>query len=218
MRALTAVALACGLVALAPQAMAQRPVALVEDVSNGVKGVDVLDYVTEGQTIALGAGQKVVLSYLGSCRRETVTGGTLTVGAQQSQVNGGQVSSEAFQFDRAALRLAAAQAGQSGAAAIRVAPPAIPGVLPNPELTIRSIMPVLKLSSPVAVTIERMDKQGAPMQVAAGERVIDLSKRNLKLEKGGLYRIVAGEKTLVVKVHNDARGEPGAVADRLVIL
>jgi hypothetical protein len=79
-------------------------------------------------------------------------------------------------------------------------------------------MPVLKLSSPVAVTIERMDKQGAPMQVAAGERVIDLSKRNLKLEKGGLYRIVAGEKTLVVKVHNDARGEPGAVADRLVIL
>jgi hypothetical protein len=218
MRALTAVAFVCGLTAFLPQAIAQRPVALVEDVSDGVKGVDILDYVAEGQTITLAAGQKIVLSYLGSCRRETVTGGTLTVGPQQSQVKDGQVSSEAFQCDRGALRLAAAQAGQSGAAAIRVAPPAIPGVLPNPELTIRSIVPVIKLSQPTAITIERMDKPGAPVQVAAGDRVIDLSKRNIKLEKGGLYRIIAGDKRLVVKVHNDARGEPGAVADRLVIL
>jgi hypothetical protein len=105
----------------AAPAMAQQTAALVEDVSAGVAGVEALDYVSAGQTITLGAGRTLVLSYLGSCRRETIKGGTVVVGPTQSTVTDGQVETQTMKCDRAALRLASAQASQSGAAAIRVA-------------------------------------------------------------------------------------------------
>jgi hypothetical protein len=216
MRGLTAFAVALGVATFASQADAQRPVALVEDVSAGVQGVELLDYVTQGQEIRLGSGQSITLSYLGSCRRETISGGTVRIGAQSSEVAGGSVETEQMQCDRQALRLAAAQAGQSGATAIRVQPPAIPGVLPNPELTIRSVSPLLKVNAPGAVTFERLDRQSQPITVQVSGRVLDLGTAGTRLEAGGLYRVKQGDKALVVKVADNARTTPGPIGDRLI--
>ena len=201
----------------AAPAMAQQTAALVEDVSAGVAGVEALDYVSAGQTITLGAGRTLVLSYLGSGRRETLKGGTVVVGPTQSTVTDGQVETQTMKCDRAALRLASAQASQSGAAAIRVAPPAIPGMLPRPEITVHSVSPVIRMKEPAAVQIVRMDRDGqAPVSVPASARVVDLAKAGVKLDKGGLYRFSQGERTLVVKIDDTARADAGPLGDRII--
>src|SRR6202022_4728846 len=54
--------------------------------------VQVMDYVDAGQTIRLGPHDSIVLSYLHSCVRETITGGTVTVGVEQSEVQAGKAT------------------------------------------------------------------------------------------------------------------------------
>src|SRR6202047_239065 len=64
--------------------------ALVENVTGRSAQVQVMDYVDAGQTIRLGPHDSIVLSYLHSCVRETITGGTGTGGGEQSDVQGGK--------------------------------------------------------------------------------------------------------------------------------
>jgi hypothetical protein len=70
--------------ALILSASAQSPAAVVEDLAGSVPGVQFMDYVEPGQIIRLGAHDRIVLGYLKSCWRETISGGTVTVGNEQS--------------------------------------------------------------------------------------------------------------------------------------
>src|SRR5580692_4829199 len=79
-----------GLVCMAA-ALAGEPVAIVEDVSGKMSGVEFMEYVESGKVIKLGPHDQMVLDYLKSCWRETITGGTVTVGNEQSQVQLGSV-------------------------------------------------------------------------------------------------------------------------------
>jgi hypothetical protein len=64
-------------------------VALVE--SSNSASVALMDYVQAGQIIRLGPHETIVLSYMSSCLRETITGGTVTVGTDRSDVRFGSV-------------------------------------------------------------------------------------------------------------------------------
>jgi hypothetical protein len=66
--------------------------ALVESVTGHTGAVEVMDYLDAGQTIRLGVHDTIVLSYLHSCVRETITGGTVTIGTEQSEVQAGKVT------------------------------------------------------------------------------------------------------------------------------
>jgi hypothetical protein len=66
-------------------------VALVESVNRGSPGVEFMDYVQAGQVIRLGPHETIVLSYMSSCVRETITGGIVTVGTDWSEVQSGEV-------------------------------------------------------------------------------------------------------------------------------
>jgi hypothetical protein len=66
-------------------------VALVESASGNSLSVESMDYVRVGQIIRLGRHGTIVLTYLGSCLRETITGGTVTVGTDWSEVQSGDV-------------------------------------------------------------------------------------------------------------------------------
>ena len=69
-------------------AKAEPPAALVEDIQGKVTGAEFMDYVVPGQVIKIGTSGSVVLSYLKSCRRETISGiGTVIVGADESKVH-----------------------------------------------------------------------------------------------------------------------------------
>jgi hypothetical protein len=78
-----------GLVAAAAEG--GPPVAVVEDVRGAAISVGLMDYVAAGQVIKLGAKDSIVLGYLSSCWRETITGGTIVVGEEKSAVSEGKV-------------------------------------------------------------------------------------------------------------------------------
>jgi len=77
--------------ALAGGASADQIGALVESLTSKLSDVAVMDYVHAGQVIRLDPDQTIVLSYGASCVRETITGGTVIIGTQQSEVKSGEV-------------------------------------------------------------------------------------------------------------------------------
>ena len=96
------------------------PTALVEDVKSAAVDVEFMDYVGLGQVIKLGSGDVLVLSYLKSCEYETITGGTVTVGAKRSAVQGGQVLRKKVTCNGGKMQLAPQQASQDAATAFRL--------------------------------------------------------------------------------------------------
>jgi hypothetical protein len=91
-RAITAALATAEVLVLARPALAQAPVALVEEVRGHPADVEFMDYVRASKVIRLGPRESIVLSYLASGWRETITGGTVTVGTEQSDVQGGKVA------------------------------------------------------------------------------------------------------------------------------
>lgn len=95
---------------------AAEPAALVEAVSGSEPAFQVMDYVEAGTTIGLGSAGRVVLSYLRTCRVETITGGRVTVGTGASNVEGGRV--EVAEAPCQASQLEVAQGRQEAAGAV----------------------------------------------------------------------------------------------------
>jgi hypothetical protein len=71
------------------------PAGLVESVVTQSASTNVMSYVETGKTFRLGPQDTMVLSYPDACLRETITGGTVTIGIDQSEVQGGQVARKA---------------------------------------------------------------------------------------------------------------------------
>ena len=118
-------------------ASAQSPAAVVEEIQGSVPGVAFMDYVDPGQVIRLGAHDRIVLGYLQSCWRETINGGTVTVGAEQSEVAGGEVARAKVACEGGKMMLSAELAGKSGAMVFRQAPkPQAVAAVPHPEFTL----------------------------------------------------------------------------------
>ena len=89
-----------GVVGFAGLAAAQAPVAVVEDVQGKVTGAEFMDYVAPGAVIKIGPAGKVVLGYMKSCWRETITGvGTVIVGADESMVHLSEIKAGKVQCD-----------------------------------------------------------------------------------------------------------------------
>ena len=117
----TAAAVLAGMAQVSAREAAPKvPTALVEDVKSTTAGVEFMDYVGSGQIIKLGPHDTLVLSYLQSCEQETITGGTVIVGAARSAVQGGQVARSKSPCDGGNIRLSAAEASKSAASAFRV--------------------------------------------------------------------------------------------------
>jgi hypothetical protein len=77
-----------GALAVIPAA-AGEPVALLERITSYYQRSELMSYAYVGQVIRLSPDQTMELSY--SCTRETITGGTITIGTEQSEVQSGQV-------------------------------------------------------------------------------------------------------------------------------
>lgn len=97
-------------------------VALVESIDNAA-GADVafLDTVQAGRVIELDDRGVLVLSYFGSCVRETITGGRVVVGEASSSVSGGELTSEIVDC-QGATPVITAELSEAGTAVKRVTP------------------------------------------------------------------------------------------------
>ncbi|PWC34590.1 hypothetical protein [Azospirillum sp. TSO35-2] len=199
---------------------ASAPTALVEDVSDGVGGVQPMDYLSAGRSVVLKAGQTLTLSYLESCVNETITGGTVTVGARESTVEGGQTARHTLPCDGGQLLLAANEAGKAGVTVFRSAPIALPGTpapQPKPDLTLFKTHPVLVLTAPGPVTIDRLDVSGIALNtINVPGTTLDTARQGPALEPGGLYKVTDGKRSFVVKVDPKATGDGGPALGRLI--
>lgn len=199
---------------LATAVAAQAPVALVEDVQGSPIGVEFMDYLTQGKIIRLGPSDTIVLGYLKSCWRETITGGTLTVGAEQSETNDGKVIRAKVDCDGGKMQLASQQADKSGAMVFRDKPKSSQkAAAEKPELTLYGLSPVVDIKGGGTVLVERIDQPGERYEVAiGGDQMLrgafyDFAKVNRTLTAGGTYQASVGTQRIVFKV--DQHAQPG---------
>jgi hypothetical protein len=187
--------------------VAAEPVAIVEEVSSPGAGIQFMDFVDKGQVIRLGAKDELILGYLPSCLRETITGGTVTIGPQKSTVSGGKVTRERVECDGGNMQLTEAQTKKS---AVMVFRKAMSSGIPEPAYTIYGTAPVV-LVPPGAteIVIERLDMPADVLRFETSGRIVDLAKLGKTLKPRGLYRARSGNKNVVIKV--DAYARPGAV-------
>lgn len=203
-------------------ALAQNrsPVALVEEVAGRVSGIAEMDYMSSGKVIRLAPQDRLVLSYLASCQRETITGGVVTVGTERSDVQNGNVRRETITCDSGRLRLSPQQAARSGVMVFRGTP--APATV-QAEITIYALSPMVDGIGAGPLVIQRMDKAADQIAVNVTPAILrkqaaDLAKAGVRLEAGGVYTLKAGERQIVFKVAPDARDGGGPVLGRLLRL
>lgn len=197
------------------------PVAVVEEVRGKAGGLEFMDYVEAGRVIKLGAKDTIVLGYLKSCLRETITGGTVVVGAEQSKVHLGQIDSIKVECD-ATAQLSERQATESAATVFRGMGPNNTGPNkttgaggePPRALVLFGRSPVFELKAPATLTLERLDKAGEKQTIAVTQKMLlrgrfyDMARSDKSLAAGGSYVATLGPRKVAFKVSADAK--PGA--------
>jgi hypothetical protein len=196
-------------------AAAQAPVAVVEQIHGRPLSVELMDYVMPGQVIRLFAGESIVLGYVTSCWRESIAGGIIVVGTEQSEVRDGKIERTKVACDAGKIKLMRQQSAMR-AAGTRV-PPARPpganGVREEPALTIYGLSPVVELRVGGTMVIERIDKPGERHEIQmASEQLVrssfyDFADHDKTLAAGGIYRAHIETRQIVFKV--DPAAQPG---------
>jgi hypothetical protein len=194
-------------------ASAQAPLALVEEV-RGNPGVEFMDYVRPGTTIKLGPRDTIVLGYLASCWRETISSGTVTVGTEQSDVQGGKFTRVKAPCNGGRIDLTAKQANQSAGTTLRAPDDdqqVVYGLSPFFEATGRAALLVVSVDKPTEhFTAVLTRKPGSQLSY------YDFAGANIALRAGKTYRASIGARQIVFKV--DANAKPGRlpIISRLV--
>jgi hypothetical protein len=210
---LLAASAVAGFSGLTAPASAQAPVAVVEEVKGKPAGIEFMDYVTPGKVIKLGPKDTIVLGYMKSCWRETITGGTVVIGAEQSLVHLSEVERAKVDCDGANRRLTNQETHESAAAVFRNMTPAQQAITP-PPLTIYGLSPIVEVEGGGKLVIERLDKQGERHDVTVHSksllhgRFYDFAQTKKALTPGGTYAASFGGHEIVFKV--DPAAKPGA--------
>lgn len=197
--------LAAAGLAPAPQAVAQSLSAIVESVTPARDDIRTLDLLAAGTVIELQAGDKLVLGYLVSCTREVITGGKVTIGADESQVEGGQVERNKISCDGTVDADSAAGSNEAAVVAIRSLGTGAAGDL----RVVPSLQPVFLLAegempSDPSLVIQRLDRAESPLRVSLFGRALDLKVTGMKLTPGGIYSATCGERTIAFKIAENA--------------
>jgi hypothetical protein len=210
--------------AVATQASAHAPApmiptALVEDVKTATADIEFMDYVGNGQVIKLEPGDVLVLSYLKSCEHETITGGTVIVGAEHSDVRDGQIVRAKVPCDGGKMRLSSQQASKSAATAFRLQSADI-----QPDLFART--PVVQLPKVLAsqdrtLLIERIDRRGERHEIKIDDAIAaagfyDLAKSNVSLTRGAVYNASIGSHKMMFQIDAKATSGPAPIVSRLL--
>jgi hypothetical protein len=197
-------------------AASSSPVALIENVKGSPAGIQVMDYVESGQVIRLGSDDSIVLSYLKSCWRETITGGTVTVGTEKSEVVNGRVERSRVDCQGSKMQPAPALANTSGAMIFRGEPRL------RPQVTLYGLSPVIEVNSGGTLVIERIDRPEERREISFSRqqlmhnKFLDLAKSGVVLTAGGIYRAVAGNEEIVFNVDPKAQTASTPIVSRLI--
>jgi hypothetical protein len=194
------------------------PTALVEDVKSTTADIEFMDYVGNSQVIKLEPRDSLVLSYLKSCEHETITGGTVVIGLERSDVRDGHIVRTKVPCD-GKLGLSAQQASKSAASAFRVQSAEV-----HPKLYGRT--PVVRLPKVLAsedriLVIERTDRPGERHELQIDDTIAaagfyDLAKAKVSLAPGGVYDASIGGSKITFSIDAKAKSGPALVVSRLL--
>jgi hypothetical protein len=207
------IAACLGLLALASPAAADSPVAVVEDVQGKVTGAEFMDYVTPKAVIKIGDGGSVILSYLKSCRRETISGaGTVVVGTEESAVHLAEVKAEKTNCDPNQANVTTRESSGVAATVLRSVDSS-KAAAPEPQLTLYGASPLVEAKGRGKLVIRRLDVPGERQEISLGGtqlkgRFVDFASENVALVPGGLYTATFKSSHIVFLV--DAQAKPGA--------
>ena len=210
-----------GSICFTAQAAAQAPVAVVEEVQGPVTGAEFMDYVVPGKVIKLGPAGTIVLGYMQSCRRETITGiGTVIVGSDESMVHLGEVKAGKTDCDTNRPRMSNRQTGDSAAMVVRNLDKAKPAT----AFTLYGLSPVIETTGRGKLVVERLDVTGERYDVDLARapmvrgKFYDFAKTGTALKPGGVYAASLGTRKVVFLVDAQAAPRPASVIGRLVRL
>jgi hypothetical protein len=203
-----------GAALLFPATASAQAVAILEEIAGASGKHESFDELKAGERLDLGAGGRAIIGYLGSCVRETIDGGTVVVGQDQSQVEGGKVARETIPCEATQLVLSEDQAGKSATVAMR----------PMPwERELRQIVPsrspLIWVEAKGQLSIRRLDSEDQqPLSLPIKDGKVDLALHQVELVPNGFYELQAGKKTMVIKIHNTAQAGSMPAMSRLVRL
>ena len=163
-------------------AAAGEPVAVVEQIAAPSTGLQFMDFVEVGRLIKLRAGESMSLGYFGSCIQEQIVGGSVQIGTNQSNVDGGEVQRQQVECDGGRLQLDASSNDSSGVLILRSIEPASTAAsggdasLPAAELTLFHTQPIIGISIPNSLLrIERLDASEPRLEMRIEARYLDLA-------------------------------------------
>jgi hypothetical protein len=211
-------------VAISNQALARAaaplvPTALVEDVKSASADIEFMDYVGAGQVIKLEPNDVLVLSYLKSCEHETIAGGTVRVGSEKSEVDGGKIVRTKVPCNGGNMKLSQQQANASGASSYR---------LQNAhfEPTVYALPPVIQIpklrnGDTRTLVIERTSRPSERFALEIDDSLAaggfyDLAKTDTRLRRGALYTATLGSRKFTFKVDAKAKTGNAPVISRLL--
>jgi hypothetical protein len=207
----------------AAAAAAQPPVAVIEEITGKIPGIEFMDYVTPGTVIQLGPQDVLVLGYMTSCLQERIIGGLVTVGREQSTVEQGKLYRQKVDCDSSQAQLAEPVQGQSAATVFRNIGPDQQGTRPA-YITIYGRSPLVEVDRPGTLVIERLDRKGERHQVAIdGKSLVrgkfyDLAEARKELAPGVVYEASLGTRRVVFKIDPNGRSGATPVIGRLLRL
>lgn len=200
---------------------AASPVAVVENVKGDV-AVEFMDYVAAGQVIELGRNGVLVLSYMNSCVRETITGGTVIALEKESLVQGGKVERSRPPCDAKRMELNSRQADQSAGTVYRSGPKEARETRVKP-LVLYGRSPMVQIDGQrTSLVINSIDKPGQRIEVGITDDVIvrgkflDFAKAGIVLRAGGHYVASIGESQVEFTIDPDAKPGATPVVGRLL--
>ncbi len=194
------------------------PVAVIEDVRGNPAGLQVMDYVEPGKVIQLGSNDSIVLDYLTSCWHETITGGTVTVGTEQSEVVNGKIERSRAECQANKAQIDPAFANHSGGMIFRGEPRL------TPQVTLYGLSPIIEVTSRDTLVIERIDRPGERREISLSREqlvhntFLDLAKTGVVLTAGAIYRARAGTQEIVFKIDPEAQAGQTPIVGRLLRL
>lgn len=196
-------------VGLSSPVSAAEPVAIVEQAPEHT-GVTFMDYLNAGHAFDLGPHDTLIIDYLKSCLRETIVGGKVVVGFEQSAVKGGSISRDEFDCSGRGMRLSPAQSQESGVVVYREA---------DKYAAMAASFGTQPIFAPIEngrLIIQRVDAFETPREVEAKGSRLDLLELGVSLTPGGIYRLRGPAIDFIFVIAPEAKNGQIPIISRLI--
>jgi hypothetical protein len=203
-------AVSCAAMLSSSAAAAGKRVALVEEGSAAGAGIMEFSLLAEGTAFQLAPTETIVIGYMTSCTRETITGGSVTIGAGESAIVGGQVAREEVQCAEPRLDLTAAESQQSATIAFRP-------LGSNKRVYSRTPLLFGGGNTPLLVEIVDMESSKTIKKLQAETGPIDLAVEKVELQPGKTYQFKGVHNTVLVEIDPNAKAG-GTPLERAVVV